>query len=206
MTKENSFTKNEKKFEQWLLQQYGMTNKEQREYTLKGNLESLWEIFSAADMVLFARGLPSIGKELAQLGKKAVDDVAEEAIEKTVKKEAAEEMAESTAKKEVTDTAEDLSQKTIDKDNALEKVNGFKSNFKTVEDILEGATPGRKTKGKAQQWNKSGGYEQALKDYNSLDVRDSHKIETGYGSGITGTLSDGSKVNVRPAVHKVMQQ
>ena len=61
-----------------------MTNKEQREYTLKGNLESLWEIFSAADMVLFARGLPSIGKELAQLGKKAVDDVAEEAIEKTV--------------------------------------------------------------------------------------------------------------------------
>ncbi len=84
MTKENSFTKNEKKFEQWLLQQYGMTNKEQREYTLKGNLESLWEIFSAADMVLFARGLPSIGKELAQLGKKAVDDVAEEAIEKTV--------------------------------------------------------------------------------------------------------------------------
>ena len=55
-------------------------------------------------MVLFARGLPSIGKELAQLGKKAVDDVAEEAIEKTVKKEAAEEM---------TDTAEDLSQKTV---------------------------------------------------------------------------------------------
>ena len=102
--KRDSFTKNEKKFEQWLLQQYGMTNKEQREYTLKGNLESLWEIFSAADMVLFARGLPSIGKELAQLGKKAVDDVAEEAIEKTVKKETAEEM---------TDTAEDLSQKTV---------------------------------------------------------------------------------------------
>ena len=86
-------TKNEKKFEQWLLQQYGMTNKEQREYTVKGNLESLWEIFSAADMVLFVRGLPSIGKELAQLGKKAVDDVAEEAIEKTVKKEAVENTA-----------------------------------------------------------------------------------------------------------------
>ena len=188
-----------------------MTKKEEREYTVKGNLESLWEIFSAADMVLFARGLPSIGKELAQLGKKAVDDVAEEAVEetvkrevvgetveKTVKTEVTEEVAESTAKKEMADTAEDLSQKTVDKDNTLEKVNGFKSNFKTVEDILEGATPGRKTKGKAQQWNKSGGYEQALKDYNSLDVRDSHKIETGYGSGITGTLSDGSKVNVRP--------
>ena len=126
-------TKNEKKFEQWLLQQYGMTNKEQREYTLKGNLESLWEIFSAADMVLFARGLPSIGKELAQLGKKAVDDVAEEVIEKTVKKEVAEEaiektvktevseeVVENTAKKEMVDTAEDLSQKTVKKEEALE--------------------------------------------------------------------------------------
>ncbi len=115
MTKENSFTKNEKKFEQWLLQQYGMTKKEERGYTLKGNLESLWEIFSAADMVLFARGLPSIGKELAQLGKKAVDDVAEEAVEETVKKEA----AENTAKKEMTDTAEDLSQKVVDKEDIL---------------------------------------------------------------------------------------
>ena len=104
-------TKNEFQFEKWLLQQYGMTKKEERGYTLEGNLESLWEIFSAADMVLFARGLPSIGKELAQLGKKAVDDVAEEAIEKTVKKEAAEEIA---------DTAEDLSRKPINKNDALE--------------------------------------------------------------------------------------
>ena len=132
MNKMHPKTKNEFQFEKWLLQQYGMTNKEQREYTLKGNLESLWEIFSAADMVLFARGLPSIGKELAQLGKKAVDDVAEEAIEKTVKKEAAEEMAESTAKKEVTDTAEDLSQKTIDKDNALEDSNVIKTKRENV--------------------------------------------------------------------------
>ena len=120
MNKMHPKTKNEFQFEKWLLQQYGMTNKEQREYTVKGNLESLWEIFSAADMVLFARGLPSIGKELAQLGKKAVDDVAEEAIEKTVKKEAAEEMAESTAKKEMSDTTEDLSQKIIDERDSLE--------------------------------------------------------------------------------------
>ena len=120
MNKMHPKTKNEFQFEKWLLQQYGMTNKEQREYTVKGNLESLWEIFSAADMVLFARGLPSIGKELAQLGKKAVDDVAEEAIEKTVKKEAAEEMAESTAKKDMADTTEDLSKETVKKENALE--------------------------------------------------------------------------------------
>ena len=133
MNKMHPKTKNEKKFEQWLLQQYGMTKKEQRGYTLEGNLDSLWEIFSAADMVLLARGLPSIGKELAQLGKKAVDDVAEEAIEKTVKKEAAEEMAESTAKKEATDTAEDLSQKTVDKDDILES-NDAGISFKDIPD------------------------------------------------------------------------
>ena len=116
MNKMHPKTKNEFQFENWLFEQYGMTKKEERGYTVKGNLESLWEIFSAADMVLFARGLPSIGKELAQLGKKAVDDVAEEAVEKTVKKEAAEEMA---------DTAEDLSQKTIDKDDVLEGSSGI---------------------------------------------------------------------------------
>ena len=66
-------------------------------------------------MVLFARGLPSVGKELAQRGKKAGDDVAEEAVEETVKKEA----AENTAKKEMTDTAEDLSQKVVDKEDIL---------------------------------------------------------------------------------------
>ena len=48
MTKESSFTKNEKKFEQWLLQQYGMTKKEEREYTVKGNLLSLGEIALSA--------------------------------------------------------------------------------------------------------------------------------------------------------------
>ncbi len=118
MNKMHPKTKNEFQFEKWLFEQYGMTKKEERGYTLKGNLESLWEIFSAADMVLFARGLPSIGKELAQLGKKAVDDVAGEAIEKTVKKEAAEEMAESTTKKEMADTVEDLSQKITSKEDS----------------------------------------------------------------------------------------
>ncbi|WP_288738243.1 hypothetical protein, partial [uncultured Enorma sp.] len=49
-----------------------------------------------------------------------VDDVAEEAIEKTVKTEVSEEAVENTAKKEMADTTEDLSQKTVDKDDILE--------------------------------------------------------------------------------------
>ena len=132
MNKMHPKTKNEKKFEQWLLQQYGMTKKEERGYTLEGNLDSLWEIFSAADMVLLVKALPNIGKNLAKLGKNVlengiqfdtslgivagggeiwnlkntVDDVAEEAIEKTMKKE-------------MTDMTEDLSRKTVDKDDIL---------------------------------------------------------------------------------------
>ena len=141
MNKMHPKTKNEFQFEKWLFEQYGMTKKEKRGYTLEGNLDSLWEIFSAADMVLFARGLPSIGKELAQLGKKAVDDVAEEAIEKTVQKEAAEEMAESTAKKDMADTAEDLSQKTIDKDNALEDSSVVKGKGKPKPEELAQKVP-----------------------------------------------------------------
>ena len=189
MTKESSFTKNEKKFEQWLLQQYGMTNKEQREYTLKGNLESLWEIFSAADMVLLVKALPNIGKNLVQLGKDVLengiqfdtslgivagggeiwnlknvgDDVAEEVIEKTVKREVAgetvektvktevsEEAVENTAKKEMADTTEDLSQKTVDKDDSSvikggdklkisneSKEKWSKGSFDSVEDSLK---------------------------------------------------------------------
>ena len=180
-----------------------MTKKEEREYTVKGNLESLWEIFSAADMVLFARGLPSIGKELAQLGKKAVDDVAEEAIEKTVKKEAAEEMAESTAKKEVTDTAEDLSQKTVDKDDALEDSSVIKggsnsNSSQTLDDILENAKPGKSTKGKTTQYVKSGSYEQTSNDFDALNPTNIKEINTKFGPGKTGTLSDGRTITARP--------
>ena len=135
MNKMHPKTKNEFQFEKWLLQQYGMTKKEERGYTLEGNLESLWEIFSAADMVLFAQGLPSIGKELAQLGKKAVDDVAEEAIEKTVKKEAAEEMAESTAKKDMAYTTEDLSKETVKKEDVLKSSSVIKGETGTLQDM-----------------------------------------------------------------------
>ena len=170
MNKMHPKTKNEKKFEQWLLQQYGMTNKEQREYTLEGNLDSLWEIFSAADMVLLVKALPNIGKNLVQLGKdvlengiqfdtslgivagggeiwnlkNTVDDVAEEAIEKTVKREVAgeavektvktkvtEEVAENTTKKEMADTAEDLSKEPVKKENALEDSSVLKEAYKT---------------------------------------------------------------------------
>ena len=128
MTKENSFTKNEKKFEQWLLQQYGMTKKEEREYTVKGNLLSLGEIALSAWGIEGAGATKLVvpGKFLASnaddSAKKALQqDTIEDAVEGTLKKE----VAENTAKKEIADTAEDLSQKTIDKDDVLEGSSGI---------------------------------------------------------------------------------
>ena len=64
--------------------------------------------------------------------------------------------------------------------------------------ILEGAEPGRTTKGRTKQWEKSGGFEQAEEDYRNMNPQDSREIETRYGTGYTGVLEDGSKINVRP--------
>ncbi len=173
MNKMHPKTKNEFQFENWLFEQYDMTKKEERGYTLEGNLESLWEIFSAADMMLLVKALPNIGKNLVQLGKdvlengiqfdtslgivagggeiwnlkNAVDDVTEEAIEKTVKREVveeavektvktevSEEVAENTAKKEIADTAEDLSKETVKKESDLDNSSGVKEGSSAVKD------------------------------------------------------------------------
>lgn len=67
-----------------------------------------------------------------------------------------------------------------------------------IDDILNDAEEGRETKGESEQYLKKGGFEQANKDYDKLNPNDSKEINTSYGPGRTGTLDDGSKVNVRP--------
>lgn len=67
-----------------------------------------------------------------------------------------------------------------------------------IDDILNDAKEGRETKGESEQYLKKGGFEQANKDYDKLNPNDSKEINTSYGPGRTGTLDDGSKVNVRP--------
>ena len=68
-----------------------------------------------------------------------------------------------------------------------------KSVIKSVDDILKGASPGRITKGKATQFGKTGGYNQALDDFNSMGLSEVKDI-TG---GKIGKLPDGRTVNVR---------
>lgn len=65
----------------------------------------------------------------------------------------------------------------------------------TVDDILEGTTPGPKTKGRTTQVEKPGGFDQANKDFDALGLSDVRPID---GGGRVGKLPDGRTVIVRP--------
>jgi RHS repeat-associated protein len=73
------------------------------------------------------------------------------------------------------------------------KGTGNAQKINTVDDILEGANPGRVTKGRATQFEKTGGYNKALDDFNSMGVTDVKDIP----GGKVGKLPDGRTINVR---------
>lgn len=58
---------------------------------------------------------------------------------------------------------------------------------------VPGATPGRETKGRAEQWEKTGGQAEADKDFDNLKPTDVRPIP----GGRVGTLPGGRRVNVR---------
>jgi hypothetical protein len=70
-----------------------------------------------------------------------------------------------------------------------------KTPTKTVEDIVAESKPGKKTKGKVKQYEKPGGFEDALKDFEKLNPSEIKEISTGK----IGKLSDGRVINVRNA-------
>jgi len=90
---------------------------------------------------------------------------------------------------------EDIKNKILQSSKTDEGNSGSKKKekSKSVDDVLEDAEPGRKTKGKAKQWEKEGGYDEALKDFEDLGVKDVKDIP----GGKTGKLPDGRKINVR---------
>lgn len=65
---------------------------------------------------------------------------------------------------------------------------------KIIDDLKNSSQIGRRTKGKSKQYEKIGGYSQALKDFESLDLDGVYKS----GKTILGRLEDGRIVNVRP--------
>ena len=68
---------------------------------------------------------------------------------------------------------------------------------KTIEDLLNGLEETTNGKGVARNFEASGGYEQTLKDFEALNPADVKDIQTKYGLGKVGTLSDGTKVVAR---------
>lgn len=63
---------------------------------------------------------------------------------------------------------------------------------------MKDATDTTRDIGKAKKFEKSGGYQQALDDFNSMKPNYTKDITTKYGEGKYGTLGDGTKLSVRP--------
>ena len=68
----------------------------------------------------------------------------------------------------------------------------------SVDDLIRDSAPGRGTKGRTKQRERSGGFDQANTDFDSLDPQEVRDIDTRYGAGRSGTLPDGRSANVRP--------
>ena len=67
----------------------------------------------------------------------------------------------------------------------------------TVDDLLKGLEETTNRKGIAKNFESTGGYEQTLKDFDALNPSNVKDIQTKYGPGKVGTLSDGSTVVAR---------
>ena len=67
----------------------------------------------------------------------------------------------------------------------------------SVDDILQGSKDTTRKIGKAKNFEKTGGYQQALDDFNSMQPSNTKPISTQYGEGMYGTLPDGTTLSIR---------
>nr|WP_243167921.1 RHS repeat-associated core domain-containing protein [Anaerocolumna cellulosilytica] len=68
----------------------------------------------------------------------------------------------------------------------------------SINNVLSGAAETTSSKGVARNYEKSGGYNQTLRDFDSLNPINVKNIQTQYGLGKVGKLSDGTTVVARP--------
>jgi len=87
-------------------------------------------------------------------------------------------------------------------ESAFDQIGQMNESSDPVPGVLEGATPGEKTKGRTKNFDKPGGIDQANSDFDDLVDPDSVEsiTDSKEGEGRRGTVNDGSgrKVNVRP--------
>ena len=74
---------------------------------------------------------------------------------------------------------------------------GSESGKTTIDDLLKGLDETTNGKGVARNFESTGGYDQTLKDFDALNPSNVKDIQTKYGPGKVGTLSDGTKVVAR---------
>ena len=145
--------------------------------------------------------------EDASVGRKAEESIQPEKtgdrVGESVKKEPVDGKAENPPKSEKVEESTGVK---ADKTAQTEKTGGSVSKeassttgelkgSKSVDDLLEDATPGRKTKGKSTQYIKKGGYEKAKEEFDALEKVEGSVKET--DKGFTAQLPDGRDVNVR---------
>lgn len=75
---------------------------------------------------------------------------------------------------------------------------GTRGSGKSVKEVLETAKDTTRPIGRAKNLEKTGGYQKALDDFNSMNPQGVKNITTKYGEGKFGTLSDGTTISVRP--------
>ena len=72
------------------------------------------------------------------------------------------------------------------------------SGGKTIDDIIDGLPETTNGKGVARNFESTGDFEQTIRDFDALNPIDVKEIQTKYGSGKVGKLSDGTTVVARP--------
>ncbi|MFR6442463.1 MAG: T7SS effector LXG polymorphic toxin [Agathobacter rectalis] len=72
------------------------------------------------------------------------------------------------------------------------------SGSKTIDDIIDGLPETTNGKGVARNFELTGDFEQTIRDFDALNPIDVKEIQTKYGSGKVGKLSDGTTVVARP--------
>ena len=75
---------------------------------------------------------------------------------------------------------------------------GVEGSSKTISDIIDNLPETTNGRGIARNFESSGGFNQTLKDFDSLNPVDVKEIQTQYGLGRVGRLSDGTTVVARP--------
>ncbi len=144
-------------------------------------------ILSLADIALSLIDKGKIGTSVSRNLYSSAKKESKEAIKKEVVKDTVSETGKQVLKKESGNIPKNITE-------GISK----EKNTKSVADILKGLKDITKNKRKSpKNFESSGGYEQAVKDFLSLNPVNVKEIQTQYGSGKFGTLDNGTKIVAR---------